>query len=74
MTKKSKKKTRTAKPDASAKVDAPAAAEAVQRLQELAKTLDAASQEAEQIAEVVQTGLANDITDSQIDPAAKKND
>jgi hypothetical protein len=49
-----------------------AASETVERLQQLAEDLASASKEAEQIAEVVQTGLAHELLDHQVDAAAKK--
>ena len=49
-----------------------AASETVERLQQLAEDLASASKEAEQIAEAVQTGLAHELVDHQVDEAAKK--
>ena len=49
-----------------------AASETVERLQQLAEDLASASKEAEQIAEAVQTGLAHELLDHELDPAAKK--
>ena len=49
-----------------------AASETVERLQQLAEDLASASKEAEQIAEAVQTGLAHELVDHQVDDVAKK--
>ena len=52
--------------------ESPVLDNAVERLQQLAEDLAAASKEAEHIAEDVQTGLAADMVNHRVDDAAKK--
>jgi hypothetical protein len=74
--KKAAKERRTKRKDPSpnAAAESPVLGNAVERLQQLAEDLAAASKEAEHIAEDVQTGLAADMVNHRVDDAAKKDD